>query len=158
MQSVLEPSTNQQRTNTPSVITHQKPATPGRGKFFHVQVRPKRDFVSFRTHDVGQSGGLERVTGRRTSGSWATVAWLISKDAAYCSPTHELIITDTRVRSVLKSLEGPIIWIKGDTFKAKPRKNVPEKSKPTPAQREAWSTNIKKAQAARLNNKKSASL
>jgi len=37
---------------------------------------------------------------------------------------------------------------------AKPRKNIPEKNKPTPAMKKAQSANIKKAQAAR---KKSAS-
>jgi hypothetical protein len=37
----------------------------------------------------------------------------------------------------------------GDRFQAKPRPNVPEEEKPTPAQRRAQRQNIKKAQAAR---------
>jgi len=37
----------------------------------------------------------------------------------------------------------------GDVFEAKPRRNVPELEKPTPAQRRTRAANIKKAQAAR---------
>jgi hypothetical protein len=37
----------------------------------------------------------------------------------------------------------------GDVFEANPRPNIPEREKPTPAQRRARRTNIKKAQAAR---------
>jgi hypothetical protein len=39
--------------------------------------------------------------------------------------------------------------VEGDVFEARPRPNVPEREKPTPAQRRARSANIKKAQAAR---------
>jgi hypothetical protein len=38
--------------------------------------------------------------------------------------------------------------VKGDIFEAKDRPNVPEKKKPTEAQRKAWMANIKKAQLA----------
>jgi hypothetical protein len=39
--------------------------------------------------------------------------------------------------------------VKGDIFEARPRPNVPEAAKPTPAQQKARRENIKKAQAAR---------
>ena len=39
--------------------------------------------------------------------------------------------------------------VKADMFEAKPRPNVPEKDKPTEAQKKARKENIKKAQKAR---------
>jgi hypothetical protein len=41
-------------------------------------------------------------------------------------------------------------YVKGDIFKAIDRPDVPEKEKPTAAQKKARVSNIKKAQAARL--------
>jgi len=125
-----------------------KPGTTGKGKFYRIMVRPKGEFTSFRVQDVGQKGGLERLAGRRSSGSWDTVSWLISKEDAKVKDGH-LMITDAKAKSVLKSISGHIYHVKGDIFKAHPRKNVPEAAKPTPAMRRAQKANIKKAQAAR---------
>lgn len=125
----------------------KKPGTTGKGKFFRIELRPKRDFVSFRVQDVGGKGGLERLAGRRTSGSWATVSWLVSKDHARIR-NGELVISNAKDKSILKQLRGAIIHVKGDVFRAHPA-NVPEASKPTPAMKRAQSKNIKKAQAAR---------
>lgn len=126
----------------------QRPGATGKGKFYHIEVRPKYEFTTFRVQDVGGKGGLERVAGKRGSGSWATAAWLVSKESASVE-NRELMIHDPKVRTVLKSLRGPIVHVKGDIFKCHERKNVPEKDKPTPAQRRAQSVNIKKAQEAR---------
>src|SRR6185295_14374887 len=62
---------------------HAKPGTNGNGEFFHVVVRPKAEFSSFRTQDVGKPGGIERVAGQRANGSWSTQKWLISKTMAH---------------------------------------------------------------------------
>jgi hypothetical protein len=48
-----------------------------------------------------------------------------------------------------EALGSEPMFLKGDMFKAKPRPNVPEREKPTLAQRRARAANIKKAQAAR---------
>jgi hypothetical protein len=48
-----------------------KPGTKGGGEFYRIQVRPKGEFVTFRTQDVGGPGHIERVAGKRGSGSWA---------------------------------------------------------------------------------------
>ncbi len=125
----------------------KKPGTTGEGKFYRIEVRPKSEFVSFRVQDVGKPGGLERVAGRRASGSWSTASWLISKSHARVA-NGKLIITDVKDRSALKQIKGPIVHIKGDIFRAHPR-NVPERLKPTPAMRKARAQNIKKAQLAR---------
>lgn len=126
------------------------PGTKGTGEYFRIIVRPKGQFKSFRMQDVGEPGGLERLAGHRSSGSWATHAWLISKDKAHIEG-DKLIADDKDAKNLLKSLGSTPVHTKGDIFKAKDRKNVAEKSKPTAAQKKAWAANIKKAQAARHN-------
>jgi hypothetical protein len=41
----------------------KKPGTGGEGEYYHVAVRPKGDFVVFRTQDVGDPGHIQRVAG-----------------------------------------------------------------------------------------------
>jgi len=125
-----------------------KPGTSGHGEFFHVEVRPKEEFKTFRTQDVGERGGIERVAGKRSSGSWDTQKWLISKEHAHLE--GDTLVPDTEdARRVLDELGSSPHHIDADRFEAKPRPNVPEHEKPTPAQARAWHRNIKKAQAAR---------
>jgi hypothetical protein len=102
----------------------------------------------FRTHDVGKKGGIQRVAGKRRSGSWDDQKWLISKEHAHVED-GTLIPDTTGVRAVLETLGSKPVHVTGDRFRAKPRPNVPEERKPTPAQRRAQQRNIKKAQAAR---------
>ena len=125
----------------------KRTGTTGKGHFYRIVLRPKDRFVTFRNQDVGEKGGLERLAGKRSSGSWDTVTWLISKDKATLK-NGQLVITDPKANTVLKQIKGPIYHVKGDIFRAHPR-NVPEKDKPTPAMRRARRENIKKAQQAR---------
>lgn len=122
-------------------------------KFYRIIVRPKGEFTSFRNQDVGKKGGLERLAGHRRSGSWDTTAWLVSKDDAHVRG-GKLIITDPKIKlAIAKGTSGAIVHVKDDIFHAHPRKNIPEKSKPTLAMRKAEAKNIKKAQAARRKKK-----
>lgn len=132
----------------PEGRARQKPGTTGKGAFYRIEVRPKSEFVTFRNQDVGKKGGLERLAGKRSSGSWDTVSWLISKKDATVENGH-LKITDPKARTALDQISGRIVHVKGDVFRAHPRKNVPEREKPTPAMRRAQQANIKKAQQAR---------
>jgi len=139
----------QQRARTqPQGRSRQKPGSTGKGSYYHVAIRPKTDFVTFRTQDVGEPGHVQRVAGKRSSGSWATVAWLISKEDAHVTK-GELRPNTPGAREVLNKLGAKPVQVKGDRFEAKPRPNVPEESKPTSAQSRAQHSNIKKAQAAR---------
>mgnify|MGYP001604512642 CR=1 FL=1 len=125
-----------------------KPGARGGGRFFHVEVRPARDFVRFRVQDIGGKGGIERVAGQRASGSWDTQKWLISKDLAHLDAG--LLVPDTAAaRKVLDMLASAARHVTGDRFKAKPRRDIPETAKPTPAMRRAQRHNIRKAQSAR---------
>lgn len=128
----------------------KKPGSTGQGDYYHVEVRPRSDFVSFRTQDVGDPGHIQRVAGKRESGTWATVKWLIGKEDAHVS--GDSLVGDTsEAKDLLKKLGSKPVHKSGDRFEAKPTRNVPEGSKPTSAQRKARSENIKKAQAARSN-------
>jgi len=131
-----------------SLKVRKKPGMGGAGKFYRVVVRDKNNFVMFRNHDVGEKGHVERLAGRRANGRWATVSWLIDKKEAHIS--KGILVGDNKdVKDVLEKLRRKPRFLKGDIFEAGPRKNVPEKSKPTPAMKKAQMKNIKKAQAAR---------
>ena len=127
-----------------------KRAKPGAGggNFYRIEVRPKEDFKTFRTQDVGAPGGIERLSGKRASGSWSTVTWLIGKEHAHRE--GERLVADTKdARDVLAALGAEPKHVRGDRFAAKDRPNVPERKKPTSAQKTARRRNIKKAQGAR---------
>jgi hypothetical protein len=126
----------------------KKPGAGGEGTFYRITVRPKEDFVTFRTQDVGDPGHIERVAGKRPSGSWATQAWLVSKQDAHVEG-GKLIPDTADARDLLARLGSEPVRVTGDVFEARDRPNVPERAKPTPAQKRARSANIKKAQAAR---------
>jgi len=88
------------------------------------------------------------VAGQRSSGYWSTVKWLIDKDDAHVQGNK--LIPDTKdARDVIEQLGSSPTRMVGDRFKASPRPNIPEQSKPTPAQKRARRTNVKKAQASR---------
>jgi hypothetical protein len=126
----------------------EKPGATGKGDYYHIEVRPKEQFAFFRTHDVGEKGGIQRVAGRRRSGSWDDQKWLISKEHAHVEG-GKLIPDSTDAREVLNALGSDPVHVEGDRFRAKARVNVPEKAKPTQAQKRARRKNIKHAQAAR---------
>jgi len=128
-------------------VRRAKPGARGTGRFFHIQVRPKSEFVTFRNQDVGGRGGIERLAGQRANGSWDTQKWLIGKSEAHLD--GEQLVADTAAaRKVLSQLGSTPRHLGGDRFTARPRRDIPESEKPTPAMRRAQLANIKKAQTA----------
>ena len=125
-----------------------RPGSTGKGKYYRIEVRPRSAFTSFKTQDVGRPGHTQRVAGHRSSGSWATQAWLISKTDAHME-AGRLVADDYEARKVISGLQSVPVWVKGDLFKARPSRNVPEAEKPTSAQRKARTENIRKARLAR---------
>ena len=115
----------------------KKPGMGGKGFFYRVVVRDKNDFVLFRNHDVGKKGHVERLAGRRANGRWATQAWLVDKNEAHMDEKSVLIGENKDVIGVLAKLRRKPKHLKGDIFEAKPRKNVPERLKPTKAMKKA---------------------
>ena len=125
-----------------------RPGTTGEGDYYRIVIRPKEEFATFRTQDLGEPGHVLRVAGKRGSGSWDTQAWLIQKGDAH--PQGDTLVGDTEdARKLIAALGSPPKHVKGDVYEVKDRPNVPEKKKPTEAQRKAWMENIKKAQQAR---------
>ena len=126
--------------------TRKKPGSGGQGNYYHIEVRSKGDFETYRTQDVGDPGHIQRVAGRRPSGSWTTVKWLIGKEDAHVEGGR--LIPDTKdAKDLLKKLGSQPVHTSGDRFKAKDQPDVPERSKPTTAQTKARRENFKKAQA-----------
>jgi hypothetical protein len=123
-----------------------KPGTRSTGRYFHIAVRPAREFVRFRFQDVGRRGGVQRLAGQRANGTWDTQKWLIEKTDAHVE-NGRLVPVSAAARKVLASLGSNTIHVSGDRFKARPRRNIPEAEKPTPAMRRAQMKNIRKAQA-----------
>jgi hypothetical protein len=134
--------------STKSISGRKKPGSGGSGEYYHVEVRDGSDFETFRTQDVGGEGHLQRVGGKRPSGSWTTVKWLISKEDAHMEAGK--LVGDTKdAKDLIKKLGSQPVQLSGDRFEAKPRRNVRENDRPTAAQMRARRQNIKKAQAAR---------
>jgi hypothetical protein len=126
----------------------QKPGSGGKGNYYHIELRSGDDFETFRTQDVGDPGHLQRVGGKRVGGGWSTVKWLVSKADAHVEDGK--LVGDTQeAKDLIRKLRSRPVQIRGDRFEAKPRRNVPERSKPTAAQTQARKKNIKKAQSAR---------
>ena len=132
-----------------------KPGSRSGGRFFHIEVRPARHFVSFRMQDVGAPGGVERLAGLRANGTWDTQKWLIEKTDAHMEDGR-LVADRAEAKKVLASLGSVPVHVGGDRFKAKPRRDIPEAEKPTPAMRRAQLRNIKMAQAAVRKRRKTA--
>src|SRR5919197_1212373 len=132
----------------PEGRAREEPGKGGEGEFYRIRVRPKGQFVTFRTQELGGKGEVRRVAGKRQSGPWGTQGLLISKEAAHVSGGK--LVPDTEgVRGVLEKLGSTPRHVGADVFEAKPRRDVPEREKPTPAQQRARKANIKKAQTAR---------
>jgi hypothetical protein len=143
-------SKKQRSARQPVGSSRKKPGMGGDGNYYRVVLRPKSEFIKFRTHDVGREGHTKRIAGKRSSGSWATHSWLIHKNDANVKD-GQLKTTDVKIKKILSLLRGPIKKYKGNVFHAKPRKNIPEKDKPTKKQREARKKNIKRAQKVRTS-------
>ncbi len=144
----LSVSHREHAASQPEGRGRQKPGATGKGNYYHVEVRPKAEFTTFRTQDLGEHGHLQRVAGKRSSGSWSTATWLINKEDAHVEDGK--LVPDTKdAKDILKKLGSEPVHLSGDRFKAKDRPNVPERAKPTAAQTRARRENIKKAQAAR---------
>jgi hypothetical protein len=138
---------------TRTATRRAKPGARGTGDYFHIQVRPRTEFFSFRNQDVGGRGGVERIAGQRINGSWDTQKWLIGKTLAH-RDGKQLVADSVAAEKVLAQLGSVPRHLGGDRFIAKPRRDIPEADKPTPAMRRAQLANIKKAQAASAKRRK----
>jgi hypothetical protein len=105
----------------PGTKSRAKPGTKGGGRFFHIELRPSAQFVAFRVQDVGLPGGVERVAGRRASGTWDTAKWLVEKSHAHLDENGTLVADSLEAEKLFKSLGSAPVHLGGDRFRAKPR-------------------------------------
>lgn len=97
----------------------RKPGATGQGDYYHVEVRARSRFSAFRTQDVGEKEGLQRISGQKPDGSWETQAWLIAKPMAHVDETGQLVADHADAREVLEQLKGPARRLQGDRFRAR---------------------------------------
>ena len=131
----------------PEARSREKPGRGGRGKYYRIEVRPRTEFETFRYHDVGEPGHIQRLAGQLSNGTWEDQAWLVSKKDAHVA--NRFLKGDTEDARNILEIYGPAHQVEGDVFIGHPRKNIPENEKPTGAQQRARIENIKKAQEAR---------
>lgn len=118
--SRMNSSKPKNRTGSGSGSSRKAPGSSGQGAYYHIELRPDDDFVTYRTQDVGDPGHIQRVAGKREGGSWATVKWLIAKEDAHVE--GDTLVGDTSdAKDVLKSLRSKAVRKSGDRFEAKVR-------------------------------------
>lgn len=120
----------------------------GRGKFFHIEVRPKSEFTEFRTQDVGSKGGIERVAGKRAGGTWSTQKWLIAKNQAHVEG-RKLVGDSADARKVLALLGTQPTRTRADRFSAHDVAHARAGAKPATAPRRAGLPSISAPQKGR---------
>lgn len=109
----------------PKKNSRAEPGTTGEGEYFRIIVRPKRNYNTFRYHDVGKSGHIQRLAGKTKNGSWNTQAWLISKNDAHIESGR--LIPDTKdAKELIDRLGSYPVHAEKDIFRAK---DVPSSGK-----------------------------
>lgn len=97
----VDPLANEQRH--PATIRSDQPSVPENSRYYRIIVRPRNDFVTFRIRDIGGIGHMQQLVGKRPNGSWATQAWLISKNDAHID--DGILVADSRgARELLMKL------------------------------------------------------
>lgn len=104
-----------------------KAGTLGGGKYYRIVTRPKENLVTFRYQDVGRPGHTLRLAGQRRSGSWDTLAWLISKEDAHLRG-NRLVPETSEAKKILANLGSSPIHVQADIFRARPRRGIPRKA------------------------------
>lgn len=119
IQARPKPASRQRAVQPASGLKRRLPGTGGEGHYYHIEMRSKRYFRSFRTEQIGRKGHIERVLGLRPNGAWETAKWLISKKDAHIQDGR-LVPDSDKARDVLKQLGTRPVRVKGDLFKAEP--------------------------------------
>ena len=147
-----KPASRQSTAAPAEGLKRKLPGTPGEGHYYHIVIRPKHEFVTFRTQAVGRKGHVQRVAGQRTGGAWATVKWLIAKRDAHIEDGK--LVPDTKsAREAVSQLGSDPVRVKGDFFEARPGREL-ESAEPTAVQKRSPAKDVKKARAAQRKSKK----
>ncbi|MFA6024447.1 MAG: hypothetical protein WC777_04515 [Candidatus Gracilibacteria bacterium] len=102
------------------------------GHFFHLELRPREDFVLFSVRDIGREGHSFLVLGQFPDGTWATHKWLISKRDAYISDKGELKSEDYLVQEILDYVDGDLVHKTADSFVVRTHRGLRSNAAPAP--------------------------
>jgi hypothetical protein len=117
----------------PTESERAEPGERGMGQYYRIVVQPEELFSMFRTQDVSEQGGMQRLAGKRKSGNWATQAWLVSKNAAHIEG-RKLVADNQAVHDLIRQLGMDPIHEHGDIFIANVEAKIAEKSHPIRAE------------------------
>ena len=126
----------------------EQPEFAKAGDYYHIGVRDKSQYQTFRTQKVADKDGLLQVAGQRSNAAWDVVEWLLSKQLAHVEG-GKLLADHHDAQEVLDNLGSTPEHVEGDLFFARLCPNVPEKDEPTEVQRGAHQEKIKKAKVER---------
>lgn len=90
----------------------------GSGDFFYIEVKSPKEYKTFRTQEVDETVGIERVAGQREDGYWETVKWLVSKQIAHVE-NGRLVADRPEAKELFDKLEAAPKHIEGSRFEAK---------------------------------------
>lgn len=97
-------------------MARKRPGTKSTGHYYRIVLKPSDNFITFRNHDVGDPGHIQRLVGKKRNGSWDTQAWLVSKKDAH--KQGDSFVADTKdAKDLLKDLGAQPKHVKGDVFK-----------------------------------------
>lgn len=86
-------------------------------EFYYIEVKPKEAYKAFRTYNVEDREGIDRVVGQRENGVWDTVKWLIRMDMAHIE--NGLLVADhPHASEVLERFVSEPKHIEGNLFEA----------------------------------------
>lgn len=114
------PTKTTNRTKSEGSPRRAKPGTTGEGEFYHIELRPRSDFRTFRTQDVGRKGSIERVAGKRADGTWDTQKWLVAKALAHVRDKR-LVPDSQHAVALIGQFRSQPVQVSGDRFKASTR-------------------------------------
>lgn len=98
-------------------LTREEPDLREEDKYFQIEVRPKEDFVLFRTEEAGFPGNTLLVMGKQKNGHWATHKWLIDKKDAYITPDGKIKSDDFTVQRIIDYYcDGELVHKGKDVF------------------------------------------
>ncbi len=109
----------------PEGESREKPGEGKSGKYYRIEVRPRTEFKTFRYHDVGEPGHIQRLAGQRDDGTWEDQAWLVSRKDAHIA--NHFLEADTDDAKNILELYGPAHQVEGNIFIGHPRKKDSEK-------------------------------
>lgn len=87
-------------------------------EFYYIEVKPKEEYKTFRTQDVGKPDRIERVAGQRADGVWETVKWLVNKRLAHIE-NGTLVADERDAQELFDNFDAAPRHIEGNRFEAK---------------------------------------